>query len=225
MEDDQVLLGRIDDYIQDLFTHQDPALLQNLHDASAAGLPTINVSPNQGKLLYLIVKIARANRALEIGTLGGYSTTWIARALPQGGKVVTLELRSEHAEVARKNLARAVHGVDVDVRVGPAADLLRSMIASGEPPFDVVFIDADKMGYVEYLTLALQLSRPGTVILADNLIRNGLVLDSHPTDANAQGARAFNAALAAHPRLESLVVPLIRKTDRRSLDLDREVSS
>jgi predicted O-methyltransferase YrrM len=212
VEDHQALLARIDDYIEDLFTHQDAALSQNLRDAEAAGLPSINVSPNQGKLLYLLVKMTRASRALEIGTLGGYSTTWIARALPDGGKVVTLELRAEHAAVARKNLARAVHGVDIDLRVGPAADLLRSMIASGEPPFDVVFIDADKMGYVEYLTLALQLSHPGTVILADNLIRNGLVLEQHPSDQNAQGARAFNAALASHPRLESLVVPLVRKT-------------
>ena len=211
MEDTRALLARIDDYIEDLFTPQDPALTQNLKDADAAGLPSINVSPNQGKLLYLIVKMARASRALEIGTLGGYSTTWIARALPAGGRVVTLELRAEHAEVARKNLARAVPTVDVDLRVGPAADLLRSMIASGEPPFDVVFIDADKPGYIEYLTLALQLSRPGTVILADNVIRDGLVLEQHPSDPNAQGAKAFNAAIAAHPRLESLVVPLVRK--------------
>jgi predicted O-methyltransferase YrrM len=211
VEETRALLARIDDYIEDLFTLQDPALTQNLKDADAAGLPSINVSPNQGKLLYLIVKMARASRALEIGTLGGYSTTWIARALPAGGKVVTLELRAEHAEVARKNLARAVPTVDLDLRVGPAADLLRSMIASGEPPFDVVFIDADKPGYIEYLTLALQLSRPGTVILADNVIRDGLVLEQHPSDPNAQGAKAFNSAIAAHPRLESLVVPLVRK--------------
>ena len=211
MDDPQLLLQRIDDYIEDLFTPQDATLSQNLADAEAAGLPSINVSPNQGKLLYLIVKMARANRVLEIGTLGGYSTTWMARALPAGGTLVTLELDPAHAEVARTSITRSAPVADVSVRVGRASELLREMIASGEAPFDVVFIDADKPGYPEYLDLALQLSRPGTVILADNLIRNGLVLDKQTADANALAARAFNHAIASHPRLESIVVPIVRR--------------
>jgi predicted O-methyltransferase YrrM len=209
---DDSLLERIDSYIEDLFAVQDDGLRDGLRAAASAGLPTINVSANQGKLLYLLVKIAGARRVLEIGTLGGYSTTWLARGLAADGRLVTLELDAAHAEVARRNLARSVPDVDVEVRVGPAAELLRAMTAAGEPPFDVVFIDADKPGYEEYLALTLQLSRIGTVILADNVIRNGLVLDPAPADANARAARAFNAAVAAHPRLDSIVLPVMRRT-------------
>ena len=211
MTHDDARLARIDAYIEDLFTPQDDALRETLRAAEAAGLPSINVSANQGKLLYLLTRIAGARRVLEIGTLGGYSTTWLARALAPGGRLVTLELEPMRAELARRSLARSVPGVDIDVKVGPAADTLLAMIVAGEPPFDLVFIDADKPGYVEYLTLALRLSRPGTVILADNVIRNGLVLDPPTDDANAVAARDFNAVVAAHPRLESLVLPLMRE--------------
>jgi predicted O-methyltransferase YrrM len=211
MTHDDARLARIDAYIEDLFTPQDDALRETLRAAEAAGLPSINVSANQGKLLYLLTRIAGARRVLEIGTLGGYSTTWLARALAPGGRLVTLELEPMRAELARRSLARSVPGVDIDVKVGPAADTLLAMIVAGEPPFDLVFIDADKPGYVEYLTLALRLSRPGTVILADNVIRNGLVLDPPADDANAVAARDFNAVVAAHPRLESLVLPLMRE--------------
>lgn len=211
MADDDTLLARIDDYIEDLFTPGDEALQETLRAADAAGLPSINVSPNQGKLLYLLTRIAGARRALEVGTLGGYSSAWLARGLAHGGRLVTLELEPARAAVARRSLAGSAPGVDVEVRVGPAAATLRAMIAAGEPPFDLVFIDADKPSYIEYLTLALQLSRPGTVILADNVIRNGLVLDPPPGDASAVAAAAFNAAVAAHPRLESLVLPVMRQ--------------
>ena len=211
MEPDQGLLARIDGYIEELFVPDDPVLAQNLADAAAAGLPEINVSANQGKLLHLLARMAGAQRILEIGTLGGYSTTWLARALPPWGMLVTLELDATHAEVARRSIARAVADVRVDVRVGRAADSLRQMIAANQPPFDFVFIDADKPGYLEYLELSLQLARAGTVIVADNLIRNGEVLSEQPSDDNARAARAFNAAIAAHPRLESIVVPIMRE--------------
>jgi len=205
------LVERIDRYIEHLFTPADAALTQDLKEADAAGLPPIQVSPNQGKLLYLLVKIAGAKRILEIGTLGGYSTTWLARALAPGGILVTLEREAKHAEIARRNLERAGVGGAVDIRVGPASESLQDLIRKGAEPFDLVFLDADKVGYVEYLELSLQLSRPGTLILADNVIRNGLVLDEHPDDATDRGVRAYNQAIARHPRLESLILPIVRK--------------
>jgi caffeoyl-CoA O-methyltransferase len=204
------LAGKIDKYIESLFHPHDEALAQNLRAAQAADLPTINVSPNEGKLLYLIAKLAGAKRVLEIGTLGGYSTTWLARALPADGKVITLELDPKHAEVARRNLDRAGLADRVEVRVGRAVDTLRQMIDRREAPFDLIFIDADKTSYVEYLDLSLRLSRPGTVILADNLIRNGRVLDARPADEAARAAKAFNEALAANYRLDSIILPIIR---------------
>jgi caffeoyl-CoA O-methyltransferase len=205
------LAVKVDKYIEALLNPQDEALVQNLQNAQAADLPTINVSPNEGKLLYLLTKIAGAKRVLEIGTLGGYSTTWLARALPADGKVITLELDEKHADVARRNLDRAGVADRVEVRVGRAADSLRHMIGRHEAPFDLIFIDADKAGYVEYLDLSLQLSRPGTVILADNLIRNGRVLDVQPSDGSARGAKAYNESIAARPELESIILPIIRQ--------------
>ncbi len=203
-------LARIDAYVEQLFVPADPALDANLRRAEAAGLPSIQVSPVEGKLIGLLVRLSGARRALEIGTLGGYSTTWIARALVPGGVVVTLELDPHHAEVARHSIAAAVDGVTVDVRVGRADEALQAMAASGELPFDVVFIDADKPGYARYLELVLPLTRPGTLILADNVLRDGAVADEPPPDANAAGAHAFNRALAAHPRLEAVILPVIR---------------
>jgi len=148
---------------------------------------------------------------LEIGTLGGYSTTWLARALPADGKVITLELDQKHADVARNNLDRAGVADRVEVRVGRAADSLRTMIDQHEASFDLIFIDADKAGYVEYLELSLQLAHEGTVILADNVIRNGRVIDDQPGDASARGAKAYNESLAARPELESIILPIIRE--------------
>ena len=205
------LLDRINAYVEDLFAPLDAVLERNLEAATHGGLPAINVSAAQGKLLYLLAKIAGARRVLEVGTLGGFSTTWLARALPPGGQVITLELDVAHAAVARRSLEHAAPGVEIDVRVGDATQQLQQMIAAGEAPFDLVFIDADKPRYVDYLELVLQLSRPGTVILADNLIRHGTVLDPATDDANAQGARRYNATIAAHPRLESVIVPLLRE--------------
>jgi len=205
------LLVRVDRYIEDLFVPPDPSLEQGLADAAAAGLPDIAVSPNEGKLLHLLARLVRPTRILEVGTLGGYSTTWLARALEPGGRLVTLELEGHHAEVARRNLARSGVGDRVEIRVGPAAAALRAMVAAAERPFDVVFIDADKESYPEYLELSLELSRAGTVILADNVIRGGRVLDGRSTDPRVQGVRAFNTRLASHPRLDSIVLPIARE--------------
>ena len=222
MDDAPSRLERIDDYITALFGGDDPALAQNLSDAEAGGLPSINVSANQGRLLYLLAKMSRAERVLEIGTLGGYSTTWLARALPASGLVVSLELNPRHAAVARRNIERAAPAARVEVRVGSAPETLRQMAQAQEPPFDFIFIDADKPGYVQYMELVMPMARPGTVIVADNLIRNGLVMETNPSDDNAKGARAFNTVLAAHPRLESTIVPIIRHTiDGMSISIVR----
>ena len=216
------LLERINGYVEERFAPLDPVLQRNLDAADAAALPTINVSAAQGKLLYLLAKIAGARRVLEIGTLGGFSTTWLARSLPVGGEVVTLEMNQAHADVARRSLEGAAPGVVVDVRVGDAAASLRRMIEDGDAAFDLVFIDADKPSYALYLELALQLSHTGTVILADNVIRHGLVIDSPGDDESAQGARAYNDAIAAHPRLESIVLPILRdKVDGLAISIVR----
>jgi predicted O-methyltransferase YrrM len=206
---DEGLARRADAYVQELFVPPDDALARGLEDAEAAGLPSINVSPNEGKLLHLIARIARASRVLEIGTLGGYSTTWLARALPPDGRLVTLELEPRHAEVARANLARAGVADRVEIRVGPATASLRALVDRREPPFDLVFIDADKEGYVEYLELCLQLVRTGSVILADNTLRRAL--DQDPSNAGSRGIKAFNERIASHPRLDSLILPIIRE--------------
>ena len=212
------LLLAIDRYVEELFAPTDSLLANNLKAAEAAGLPSINVSAAEGKLLYLLAKIAGARRVLEIGTLGGYSTTWLARALPAGGTVISLEVDARHADVARKSVEGAASGVSVEVRLGDAVESLRAMIAAREDPFDVVFIDADKGRYVQYLDLSLQLCRSGSIVLGDNLIRHGLVLDASTTDESARGARAYNEAIASHPRLESIVLPLVRdKVDGLSL--------
>ena len=207
---DEQLIDRVDRYVEALCAPQDAVLAENLKNAAAAGLPAINVSPTQGKLLYLLAKIGGARRILEIGALGGYSTTWLARALPRDGKAITLEVDPKHAEVSRRNLKLAGLDAQVEVRVGNAAESLRKMIAAGEPPFDLIFIDADKPRYAEYLRLSVELSRSGTVILADNLLRNGRVLEVNPIDTNDRGAKAFNDAMAAHPRLESIILPIYR---------------
>ena len=208
---DPDLRVRIDQYIESLFVADDPLLAQGLADATAAGLPQIQVSANQGRLLYLLAKISGAHRVLEIGTLGGYSTTWLARAVSQSGSVTTLELDPIHAGVARKNVDRAGIGSRVKIEVGPAAKTLQRFIEQRVEPFDLIFIDADKTGYEAYLDLSVTLSRPGTVIIADNLIRDGLVLDPKVEDENARAARAFNAKLAADTRLESIVIPALGK--------------
>lgn len=199
----------VDDYIEQLFLPDDPALTAALADSVAAGLPTIAVSPAQGKLLMILARASGARRILEIGTLGGYSAIWLARALPGGGRLVSLELEPKHAGVARANIARAGLAGRVEVRVGPAVESLAHLAAEGAEPFDFVFIDADKPGYVDYLHGAMRLSRPGTLIVADNVVRQGKVLDAAGDDSNAQGARRFNEELAAEPRLSAVVLQTV----------------
>ena len=213
---DQHLLTRVDAYIEGLFGKADPALAAALQDAALAGLPAIQVSPGQGRLLRMIAQMAGARRILEIGTLAGYSAIWLARALPEDGKLVTIEFVPAHAEVARKNLERAGLGHLADIRVGDAGEVLQTM--SQEPPFDLIFIDADKPGYPRYLELVLPLSHPGTVIMADNLIRQGEVMDETPGDASLEAIRVFNRMLADNPRLDSTILPLFRDSFSANLD-------
>jgi predicted O-methyltransferase YrrM len=183
---------RVDEYITDLMLPSDAVLDAALESGLAAGLPAINVAPNQGKFLGLLARMQGAARILEIGTLAGYSTIWLARALPHDGHLVTLELDPKHAQVARANVERAGLAALVEVRVGRALDSLATLASEGVPPFDFVFIDADKQSIPEYFSWSLKLTRPGSVIVVDNVIRKGAVLDAASSDANVQGVRRFN---------------------------------
>ena len=208
-DDLRELLVQIDLYVEGLFAPPDAALETALRRSRAAGLPEIYVSRNEGKLLQLLAEIAGARRILEIGTLGGYSTIHLARSLPQAGSLVSLELDERYAGVARENVREAGLEHTVEVRVGDAKASLARMVEEGEGPFDLVFIDADKGSYPEYLEWALRLSRPGSLILADNAIQGGSVLV--PEDESARATHDLNEALAGDPRLSALVLPLIRE--------------
>jgi predicted O-methyltransferase YrrM len=195
----------VDHYLAGLFAPSDTALDAALEASAAAGLPPIGVSPVQGKLLQLLARIQGTRNILEIGTLGGYSTIWLARALPAGGRLITLEFDPKHAEVARANLVRAGLAGVVDLRVGRALDTLPQLAAEGRGPFDLIFIDADKEGYPDYLGWALKLARRGTVIIADNVVRKGAVIDTGSNDSLLQGVRRFNELLAAEKRVSATV--------------------
>ncbi len=198
--------AEVDDYLTAALLAPDPVLDDALADSAAAGLPHIAVAPNQGKLLHLLARQAGARSILEIGTLGGYSTIWLARALPAGGKLVTCEYEPKHAEVARANLARAGFGEDVvEIKVGAALDTLPTL--SG--PFDFIFVDADKNNSANYVRAALELSRPGTTIVVDNVVRQGRVTDAASTDADVVGVREMFALLAAEPRLDATAVQTV----------------
>ena len=203
------LLKEIDDYIENLFAPQDAALEAAVRDSQRAGLPEIQVSPNEGKLLQLLAEMVGARRVLEIGTLGGYSTINLARGMAEEGVLISLEIDERHAEVARKNIERAGLGEKIEIRVGDARELLAELVERDERPFDLVFIDADKEGYPEYLEWSMRLSRPGSLILADNTIRGGSVLD--PRDDSARATRDFNEKVANDPRFSAIVLPLIRE--------------
>ena len=203
------LLRDVDAYIGELFAPPDAALQTALEDSQRAGLPEIHVSPSQGRLLQLLAEIASARRILEIGTLGGYSTIHFARALPDDGALISLELDERHADVARTNIERAELSDKVELRVGDARELLAALAESGVEPFDLIFIDADKEGYPEYLEWSIKLSRPGTLILGDNAIRGGGVLD--PKDDSARATRQFNRMLAEDERLSSIILPILRE--------------
>ncbi len=209
MGDFKELLGEIDLYVEELFATNDEALEKTLRESKDAGLPEIQVSPNQGKLLRLLAEISGARRILEIGTLGGYSAIHFARALPESGTLISLEADEQHAEVARKNIQYAGLDDRVEVQVGDAHDLLTKMIESGVEPFDLIFIDAEKEGYPAYLERALELSQPGSLILADNVIRGGSVLE--PENESARATHEFNERIARHPQLSAIILPLIRE--------------
>ncbi len=203
----------VDDYITRTLVESDDALDAALAASEAAGLPAIAVSRAQGKLLNLLARLANARRILEIGTLGGYSTIWLARALPPGGRLITLEYQPKHAEVARVNIARAGLADLVDVRVGAALDTLPGLSADLDDehadPFDLVFIDADKQYLPEYFTWSVRLTRPGGVIIVDNVVREGAVLNAHSEHPDVQGARRLNDVMAADPMVSATVIQTV----------------
>ncbi|MGF9695802.1 O-methyltransferase [Paenibacillus sp. MABNR03] len=200
---------QVDDYLNKLLIPTDSLLEQTLQSNAKAGLPAHDVAPNQGKLLQLLLQIHRAARVLEIGTLGGYSTIWMARALPEHGKIVTLEADPHHAEMARTNLTRAGLINKVDLRVGPALTTLPDVQEEYREPFDFIFIDADKPSNPDYLRWALRLSRPGSLIIGDNIVRDGEVVNAESTDNRVQGVRHFLQLISENPRLEATALQTV----------------
>jgi len=199
----------VDEWVTDLFGLADPVLEETLAAGEASGMPDIQISPTQGKLLELLARATRARTVLEIGTLAGYSTIWLARGLPADGRVVTLEYEPRHAQVARANLERAGFADRVEVVVGAALDTLPGLVGDDRAPFDLIFIDADKQGYPDYLTWSLRLSRPGTLIVADNVVRDGAVADPASTDPLVLGVRRFAELVAAEPRLAATTIQTV----------------
>lgn len=199
----------VDRYITDTLLTPDPVLDEALKASAQAGLPAISVAPNQGKLLHLLARAQGARSILEIGTLGGYSTIWLARALPAGGRLVTLEFEPAHAQVARANLERAGLSELVQLRIGAALETLPQLAAEQLGPFDFIFIDADKENYPGYFTWALKLSRPGTTIIVDNVVRQGAVIDASSKDARVQAVRRLHEMIAAEPRVSATAIQTV----------------
>jgi predicted O-methyltransferase YrrM len=213
-DDPQELWSAVDRYINDLLVPQDQALQAALQDAVEAQLPPIAVTPAQGKLLELLARMVGARKILELGTLGGYSTIWLSRALAPGGRLVTLEAEPRFAEIARANIERAGFGEVVDLRIGQALETLPQLAQENAGPFDLIFIDADKNNYPGYLEWSLELSRPGTLIIGDNVVRDGRVLDpdaGDPSGGNAliKGVRRFYELVAAEPRLRATAIQTV----------------
>jgi predicted O-methyltransferase YrrM len=199
----------VDSYISEHLVGPDEVLDTALLDAARAGLPSHDVAPNQGKLLYLLARMRGARTILELGTLAGYSTIWLARALPVGGRLITLEARPEYAQVAEANLARAGVGHHVEVRVGRALETLPELEDEGAGPFDLVFLDADKQHNPEYLEWALRLTAPGSVIVADNVVRDGALADGASIDPRVQGSRRFTELLGAAAGVSATAVQTV----------------
>lgn len=203
MSNDQDQWTAVDRYFTDLLGLDDEVLAATLADSRAAGLPEIAVAPNQGKLLNLMVRMQGARNVLEIGTLGGYSTIWLARALPADGRLITLEYNPVHADVARANLARAGFDKVVEVITGAALDTLPVLVEAGAGPFDFVFVDADKVNNPRYVSWALELTRPGSLIVVDNVVRGGKIATAHPDDPAVTGTRDMFDLVAGDPRLDA----------------------
>ncbi|MCC7144667.1 MAG: O-methyltransferase [Candidatus Eisenbacteria bacterium] len=203
------LWTEVDTFFGDTLAPEDPAFASIRETNAVAGLPAIDVSRMQGKLLHLLARMQGARRILEVGTLGGYSATWMARALPVGGRLITLEIDAARAETARANLARCGVADRVEVRVGAALDTLRALAEEGAAPFDLTFIDADKQNNANYLEWAIKLSRPGSVIIVDNVVREGAVADASSTDPAVLGTRRVIEAMGRHPRLSATAIQTV----------------
>jgi predicted O-methyltransferase YrrM len=206
---DQRLWSTVDRYISERLLPPDPALDAALEASAAGGLPAIAVSPNQGKLLHLLARIHGARTILELGTLGGFSTIWLARALPPDGRLLTLEVNSKYAELARANIARAGLAELVELRVGPALEALQQLAGEGLGPFDLIFIDADKQNIPAYFEWALKLSRRGSLIVTDNVVRAGGLADPACEDPRVEGARRFHELLAVEPRVSATTIQTV----------------
>lgn len=206
---DEERWSEVDDYVAGMLIPGDPALERAAQASAAAGLPPIAVSPAQGRLLHLLARVHDARRILELGTLGGYSTIWLARALPAGGRLLSLEANPRYAEVARANIVQAGLGEMVEVRVGPALETLPTIAAQGSGPFDLTFIDADKPGTPEYFEWALRLSRPGAVIVVDNVVRDGALADAGSEDPGVRGMRRFHELLRDERRVEATTIQTV----------------
>jgi len=206
---DRELWTRVDDYLSRTLVPEDDVLRAALTASDAAGLPAIQVAPNQGRFLELLARSLGARAILELGTLGGYSTLWLARGLASGGRLVTLEAEARHAAVAQANFARAGLADVISLRLGAALETLPKLVAENAGPFDLVFIDADKPNMPEYFQWSLRLSRPGTVIIADNVIRDGEVADAGSADPSVQGVRRMNALIAAEPRVSATAIQTV----------------
>jgi predicted O-methyltransferase YrrM len=209
MENEQELWTDVDQYIKGLLIPTDPLLEAALQASAQANFPAIQVTPTQGRLLALLARTIQARNILEIGTLGGYSTIWLARALAPGGKLVSLEADPQHAQVARSNITRAGLADSVEIRLGMAKDSLSRLAAEERPPFDLAFIDADKVNTRTYFEWALRLTRPGGLIVVDNVIRHGRVIESESEDQNVQGMRQFMERLAVEKRVTATVIQTV----------------
>ncbi|HTS45347.1 MAG TPA: O-methyltransferase [Puia sp.] len=210
---DKKLFIAVDEYINTLLVPEDEALLATKNSIEENNIPQISISANQGKFLYLLALLCRAQNILEIGTLGGYSTIWLARALPDNGRLITIEVDPKHASVAQKNIERAGLDDKVDIRIGKALEILSRMEMESQEPFDMIFIDADKPPYAEYFQWALKLSHPGTLIIADNVIRDGKVLDADSKDEMVKGVQRFNTLLAATQSVTATIIQTVGEKD------------
>lgn len=206
---DQEIFGKVDHYISQMLAPEDEVLQETIKSLDTAEMPQISVTANQGKFLQVIALMCNAKRVLELGTLAGYSTIWLARSLPEDGKIVTIEFDPRHANVAKQNIKNAGLLDKVDIRVGKAMDIMLEIKEAKEEPFDLIFIDADKPPYAEYFEMALSLSHPGTVIICDNVIREGKVLDENSTDDRVIGVQRFNKLLASNKNITATILQTV----------------